>query len=276
MNTSNMIPISYVKSITPLVVGDICVNVKTHEEFKIADHDHEISINEYEFDFFNSIYLKSFEDRPNTGKQPVGVGVDVVINNGSKNKDKAASFIWNVEYTSSITKWQPNHAAMLSDYKKTQELKEGETIRAVYSSLPRTMHPQYDLGSPLDRPSDGQCNGKIDTEDAKPVFSQAMADAGELPPVGSLILVDSPSDIAKFIDVEVMYISETLVVINDGAYDISFNPKTHKMSPIDTRSDEEKLRDAMYLVVSNDYAPEDIELLLSSGKFTITLNEVGE
>lgn len=68
-------------------------------------------------------------------------------------------------------------------------------------------------------------------KDVKPVYTQEMCDNDELPSIGMEVLVDDCNGCGMYIDVEVMYISDSICVINDGNNDHSFCPKTCKISP---------------------------------------------
>lgn len=80
----------------------------------------------------------------------------------------------------------------------------------------------------------------------KPVYTQAMYDKGELPSVGMFIMVDDCNGCGMYIDVEVMYCSDSICVINDGNNDHSFCPHSFRISPIDNRTEKEKAIDDMH------------------------------
>jgi len=105
----------------------------------------------------------------------------------------------------------------------------------------------------------------------KPVFTQAMADAGIIPPIGFECEWGGHDSNFRNCIVRGVYNSDVWMQIEGNLRTVG-NPTNFRL--IDTRTDEKKLRDEMYLVVSNDCDPEDIDLLLFSDKFTITLNEV--
>lgn len=132
MNTDNLIPISFVKNFTPLFVGDEIYNSKEPITFVIDGGGEQVlNLNEYipEGVFF----LKSFADRPNTGKQPVGD--DVVVDTSWLSQPAHASGAgWELDPELSCNEtWKPNHAAMLKQYQAEQalqSLKEGDVITA--------------------------------------------------------------------------------------------------------------------------------------------------
>jgi len=183
--------------------------------------------------------------------QPVAddVVVDAVLVRDNHVKQIAAIFIWTLEFFSSIKTWKPNHSAMLSDYKKTQEPDHEKGNQVVIT----------DLHTPND----------------KPVFTQAMADAGEWPPVGCECEYHFKSNTAdEWIKVTVDYISKMYFIFTrqDGE---QYHQYTEHMEfrISDTRTDEEKLRDVLRSTFNADWI---VDALINNNKFTITLNKVGE
>lgn len=116
-----LIPIDYVKKFTTLVVGD-----------KWATDTQSGVIDESDVDLFNgqnrneSLCITSFADRPNTGKQPVGGDVVVDVYYKSKwHTGSACFYVWSFDDNAAdITKWKPNHSALLKQYQAEQALKE--------------------------------------------------------------------------------------------------------------------------------------------------------
>jgi hypothetical protein len=122
MNKENLIPISYVKKFTPLAVGDELYNDFTKSSWKIAANNCKA---------FNSIdnsylYLVSFADRPNTGKQPVDD--DVILSGkfkiGSFTDIQANYFNWNLKSQDAILSWKPSYDYMLEQYQSEQGANE--------------------------------------------------------------------------------------------------------------------------------------------------------
>jgi len=121
-----LIPISYVKKFTPLVVGDGWAN--SRQTGTVKNHD---------VDFFNScksdgLFITSFADRPNTGSQPVGddVVVDRVLDSDDDHEANSQTCKaggewcndWSIaDDNCSIKTWKPNHAAMLKQYQAEQQ-----------------------------------------------------------------------------------------------------------------------------------------------------------
>jgi len=114
-----------------------------------------------------------------------------------------------------------------------------------------------------------------DAIEAKPVFTQEMHDRGELPPVGSDYL-DGDNQLCTSIGYTSIddVVGEMKELVSGIPYAAISVNKLNEISPIDTRTDEEKLRDAMSSVVNGCVNIESaIEWLIQSNKFTITLNE---
>lgn len=116
----------------------------------------------------------------------------------------------------------------------------------------------------------------------KPVYTQAMADAGELPPVGSTAILfvseyakisdDVSARSGEVFDVVAHHRGLAVAVSMDCYTSIAANEQWFK--PIDTRTDEEKLRDAIN-EIWNESADkwQTISNMLSADKLTITLKE---
>ena len=279
MNTSSMIPISYVKSITPLVMGDV-VMTKGGAIVTINSGGEDWNETDKADDLW---WLKSFADRPNTGKQPVGddLFVDVVTGVNNPRPADASDFqYWWTDGT--IKTWKPNHAAMLADYKKTQEPKEQRCgdehpIRPIHDP-DSYMHREEQIGSyvptkislftpeaaaketlkNLDYTYNGgqlwkPPIGKIPSFIAdKPVFTQAMKDAGELPPIGCEVEYNTASR-GDVIGVVTGYrTSKSLNTLADNCdYQVSVkfehNERLLKdIKPIDTKSDKQKAIDGYW------------------------------
>jgi hypothetical protein len=269
MNTDKLIPISYVKRFTPLVVGDVLYNEKFNLTFVIDGADGQVAnLNEdYEYAQF---FVISFADRPNTGAQPVGddVVVDCYVIGAGVLTRKACAFGWslngNISNTGHIKSWKPNKDAMLKQYQAGQAKADRSKlaiseIDALFGAL---------LGGPV-----APCNGEI----PKPVFTQAMADAGELPAVGAECMVKSGS-------LDDWYKGECIGFDNneDGEFavfamfdDYPFPVryagfKAERIKPIQT--DEEKLKSALMDSIEWNATWEyNVDKLLASDKFTITL-----
>ena len=359
-----MIPISYVKSITPLIAGDeICffMQERWQSEFVVSKLKGTIYPDELHsrcciFNDEDLIKYKvcaiSFADRPNTGTQPVGddVVVDVVYDGGTKHTVKAKDPGWlteETENTAATTSWKPNHAAMLADYKKTQEPKEqscGKDVMPKHFSFAQTaidtlegmgyMHNGGQLWKPpigktpnfiddkhemnaatalyafagwltsmkepiifsekhwatpaadmvasfinlnelkgevnfdqVKTPSDSvipritveddrSCDAATDD---KPVFTQAMADAGELPPIGCVVeMFDSPS--SSYVECEIICHHKKALFIDVVGWDSAFSVSDDSLfRPIDTRSDKQKAADDYWDSMNHDSKVETFE-----------------
>ena len=125
---------------------------------------------------------------------------------------------------------------------------------------------------------------------SKPVYTQEMADNGELPPVGSKCFCTFKSDdwegkTVKVYSHDVSSNDNAVLagaeISSGGVIAVEFHTKYLK--PIDTRTDEEKLRDALVDQLAskgdmhNEFgkARDAVKWLMESNKFTITLNEEG-
>jgi len=124
-NTGKLIPISYVKKLTPLVVGDEWENYITGSVGFISEGD--VSW----FNAFNSegLCIKSFADRPSIGKQ--SVGDDVIVNtewsDGDIIRDNAGNKDWTIgDGLVSIVSWKPNRPAILKQYQADSVEFKGE------------------------------------------------------------------------------------------------------------------------------------------------------
>jgi len=132
MNKDEMLPISYVKKITPLVAGDGWADSSGRSGI----------INSGNIGGFNDddccrskCFITSFADRPNTGKHPVGddVVVDCILRNGkppAENDNRIArGFNWGIktEFSSDVISWKPNKDAMLKQY-QAEQLEQGVHI----------------------------------------------------------------------------------------------------------------------------------------------------
>jgi hypothetical protein len=114
------------------------------------------------------------------------------------------------------------------------------------------------------------CVSKFDAvaDEDKPIFTQEMYDAGELPPIGSKVLFDSQKVTIVGATTKFMPIFE----LPNGYVD-SFNSKS-SYRPIDNRSDSQKLVDDILFYLHDDGVKsyrDAVEKAL--GKFTITLNK---
>lgn len=111
----------------------------------------------------------------------------------------------------------------------------------------------------------------------KPVYTQEMHDNGELPPVGSECLIMYSSSNYKG---TITYMGDGVGCYhskdNNKEYTFSFNAV--KFKPLDTRTDQDKLRDAISSIVAPLILDDDLSRNVAvnlMAKFTITLNEEG-
>ncbi|QDP67552.1 MAG: hypothetical protein Unbinned5350contig1004_59 [Prokaryotic dsDNA virus sp.] len=81
---------------------------------------------------------------------------------------------------------------------------------------------------------------EVDNE-AQPVFTQAMADAGELPQVGmECMILNTNCSRPKYIKGLIKYIGDLMIYAYVDSGERCDNVKTLKFKPIDTRTDKEK------------------------------------
>jgi len=315
-----LIPISYVKKFTPLVVGDTLLGVARSED----KFSHQFNISAGMVEEFNNGHLHgdyfvvAFADRPNIGKQPVSDDVVVDASHEVNNYTALAShLIWIIDGNNGPVSWKPNRAAMLKQYQAS--------TKSLANSLPYPLNKvkvndddHYeqahhitlqiealgDQPKPLDfvigegfnyipKPSKELINllhkevsfgGLDELVNDKPIFTQAMKCAGIVPPVGSecifLWAKNPTSHTGTPVKVVIKYLS-TEHIVHKGIteeYTHEYCMKPHlalnHYQPIDTRTDEEKLRDAINELW--DAAPDKwaiIEDIIDSDKFTITLNK---
>jgi hypothetical protein len=151
MNTANLIPISYVKKITPLVVGDLLVSDHLGELVGSQDESIEMWNSNRSDDLW---CLVSFADRPNTGTQPVDIGdllVDVEYYYSHKDFGTKTLTVDELVWGSVTTykSWKPNHAAMLKQWQAEQATVQAHHIALQVEELGDV--PAFDTVSHDDR-----------------------------------------------------------------------------------------------------------------------------
>ncbi len=307
MNTKKMIPMGYSISKVKPVIGDEVYNSASGNTFTVDENSigniitQGVSRN-------NHLFVVSFADRVNTGTQPVGDDVEVtcVGNNGTEFTDRAIKIPWlstpekssNGAYYA-LMKWKPNRDAMLNQWKADQYKPLGIYGRQPGKSKERNDIPKFEplFDSPMELITMGgvsfyieakdrvtywgiKDSDTVDIKDAeiKPEFTQAMHDAGELPPVGCncLLILDLACDrddnTDKTTECKIVAHEGDLVVCiyteftGQGFYSAFVNGKG-LYKPIQTA--EEKLKDAIM-----DYLNCDAYMaqrMMFAPKFTITL-----
>ena len=183
---------------------------------------------------FDSAPVGEFAWRTNTGVKPDYVGeVEVMWNNDTVHTELFEMRNWTEKrYASSIAKWRP----LITK----EQPKESES----------PLSPDF-----------------VD----KPIYTQAMCDAGEFPVIGSSVEVDKCGNIY---DYEVLFVSNQYFIGTDGIHEQYFHTSSIKIKPL--RPDTGKLRDT----IASEIAPLILDDSLSESvaaslmkKFTITLNE---
>ena len=118
MNTDKLVPIAFSRKITPFVAGDTYLDDRFNEEFT-ATAGFLIELNNQTFSFPN-LFVVSYADRPNTGKQPVDddVRVDADFDDSLYYNANASEVTWSEddEASTSHETWKPNHDAMVERY----------------------------------------------------------------------------------------------------------------------------------------------------------------
>jgi hypothetical protein len=313
MDIKKMIPIDFSRKITPFVMGDKLLNAGTGRHFEIDDKGQLSAFNKYDKEDKGVYFVSSFADRPNTGTQPVGddVVVDVKFNN-KYHEDTATSYRWALGIVGScdIFCWKPNHAAMLKQWQAEQleeahdialqadvivsKLKENSAIKTL-----KQLNYSYCCGEywkpPIGKKPDFSHIEKahyvalqveamdnapriVERRNRKPTFTQAQADAGEFPAVGSRVMYLAGTGIKKDDGTFTKgYWDETTIIAHHN--DMTWLDSHGIQSDIDIKpiqTDEDRLRSALSLVIdvsTKRQADEIADGLLSSDKFTIKLNE---
>lgn len=215
MDVKNLIPISYVKKFTPLVVDDnliSSVGAKYKVTSETLDHWNEIDNQDDKW------FVVSFADRPNTGTQPVGDDVAINTNWNFDNVLLASVVQWRIEDNNET--WKPNHAAMLKQWQAKQLTEEAKRMDNI------------------------AMNGNDGDHYDKPTFTKAMADAGELPMVGCDVVIRYMYDSKTVTHTgNVMFASNRYVILMIDGHEHCFNIGDYIYEPIQTA--EEKAVDAM-------------------------------
>lgn len=178
-----------------------------------------VSFNGYGASFENDL-VKFFAWRENTGVNPEFQGlIEAVVGN---NKDisvgyKTDFFCWKLDVPYPVIKWRPSlNQSSDSEYDNTAQQVEALALND------------------------------------KPTFTQAMADAGELPPFGVVVQIKSLNDAEPcFINGELIYVRHGKVWYRDDKRgdEIGFIDKL-EFKPLDTRTDREKAIDEMASLIS--------------------------
>lgn len=316
MNTDKLVPIDFSRNITPFIMGDNYYSpLLDRDDCTMYERDVQM-FNRGEFDNCG-YFVTSFADRPNAGTQPVGDDVDI---NTSWNFDKVlpASIVqWRIEEDNQS--WKPNHAAMLAKYQAEQQKEEvnfsgndhehrcgkecvpvvhidkdgdlslnGEKVGVATKEAHHIALQVDALGDVPELNPDTSVshkdaikymNSKIEEINETPIFTQAMANANELPEIGS----EYQASTGKFKAMCYGYNQnhKQVCVGRDGDGYLEYHLRG-MIKPIDYRTDEEKLRDAMRNILLDSYGENlttvimdtislDIDKLLASDKFTIKL-----
>ena len=224
------------------------------------------------------LFITSFADRRHPNGQPVADDFRVSIScyDGSLLHGNADQLEWG----SSVESWTLDFNALHKIY-----LSEQETNMNEQRCGKDTHHVELQ----------GEADHLLDIvikPDVDPVFTQAQADAGELPSAGCEVKLTHNGILGSFISGVVLAYDENKEAvilkcavmpdnypedskINDVGIVVVYgtNDKDFMFLPIDNRTDEEKLRDAITDVLPSDMGTAHADKLMNSNKFTITLNE---
>lgn len=332
MDIKNLVPIDFSRSVTPFVAGDTYWNDYLNIESVMSKMEAR-NFNNQNFANFDTYFIISYADRPNTGKQPVGddVVIDRTLNDGSEACAKSAGGdyceLWDLLGDSNcIALWKPSHDYMVKAFQESElkkSAKESHYDRAHHIALQveelgnvpkldfvinvnnelsdvadtdvadikpmRTnerIRQLEDAFNEITRVSDYQDCYDIAVDqldlstitDIRPIFTQAMADNNELPPIDVLVQMRRDYSLDyEFYNVIVRHaIGGKAWVKCDKYGDDIINWGRVTFRPIIT--DADKLRAAIGEYVNEPFmealtADGIIDDLLASDKFTITLNK---
>lgn len=290
MNIKTLVPIDFSRKITPFINGDIIYNSSLDKIFEIDGlHQKKSDFNNDSIALCDHMFVVSYADRPNTGKQPVAddVIVDYTCVSGAGGTIICQDLVCDITDSCGDTKsWKPNHAAMVEAY-QLEEAKHDERMNNIVHNESDGEHykaiaaittleglgwvhdggEKWELGSSKKKEMEDMVKSIFE----KPIFTKAMHDAGELPMVGMIANYGVHSNV------------EILKIRYNGSFDVAaymitkgedqFNVKwcaLDDIKPIQT--DEDKLicaiKDAL---TGSESLDEDIAALLASDKLNITL-----
>jgi hypothetical protein len=92
---------------------------------------------------------------------------------------------------------------------------------------------------------------KVTRAEDNPIFTQAMADAGELPPVGSMCMSEYPEGVWN----EVKYMGKGISGLHVLSYlngSVDQLGSLIKFKPLDTRTDREKMHEQIHSIMTDD------------------------
>jgi len=252
VNTDKLIPTDYSRNIAKLIAGDTVYNSFVDHEY-VLDAAQANDLNATDSDF-STTFLVSFAERPNTGKRPVEDWVPVDVYYNSKWREARAGVPqwkfsgkdgWHYE----IKFWRINFDALHNIYTKEIAMQQKPGHDPAQLMPIDVMLNAVFGGNDSAKP---ECYAKA----SKPVYTRAMADANEPPPVGSKFKIanfEKDSRISDFMDKEVTVIGlchnevdGTIVTFSHPFIGTGCGRYSNRwMQPIDTRTDKEKLIDAL-------------------------------
>jgi len=238
MDIKTLVPIDFSRKITPFVVGDTLLSN--------TNNGYNFTVTSQRLVFFNSeksngsnYFVISYADRPNTGKQPVGddVVVDVTIESGKEIASAdPTSYSWLLTLgDAAIDTWKPNHAAMVEAYQSSLADKEDDRMN------------NFNFSDVLVKRDGGQIDKPLSfSNDAPEVFINLPED----------VIIGRPTnysptsndlELGRLVD---FVFSNKLILDGENPVDCAIRELAEKHD-IDTRSDEDKLRDAIDLAIDD-------------------------
>lgn len=205
--------------------------------------------------------ISSFAWRENTGVKPEFKGLIDVLVGDDKNSEQfncinASDLVWDTNPLSRVIKWCPslNQPQQWPDNSRMDIISQNGNDGLHYDNTAQQVEalavkqPTEKMKFALDEVD--EISAKVIND--KPIFTQAMADNGELPPVGSLVDVIGRNGVELFygegeINCEVLAHVENTAVIKMGYGLGCFSSDALKAS--DTRTGREKSIDEIQDVV---------------------------
>jgi len=279
MNTDKLVPLDFSRNITPFVLDDKLFNTRTGNPFIIDCPLQLAAFNTFDNTDEGVYFVVSYADRPNTGKQPVAddVVVDVCFDNEHTGMAGAIEWSEDDEASTSHETWKLNHAAMVERYQASLADKEDKRMNNI--ALNESDGSHYKVVSAieaLERFGYKYVGGVWSQQEVKPelaaymvphvkpVYTQEMCDAGELPMVGSDAIfkhngADELGTVKAATDRFIVY------SISSGYERVRISANS-PCKPVKT--DADKLRDALYLELPDAMTDQIADALM--GAFIIT------
>jgi len=294
MDIKKLIPIDFSRNITPFVVGDVYWNNFLEFELTMDQQEADEFNNADPGSEFNTYFIVSFAGRPNTGKQPVGddVIVDILFEDTDTHTLTSNNVNWFIrgvldECGFLIKSWKPNLAAMLKQYQAEQLAEEAKRMDNITMNGNDGEHYEQDHHIALQVEALGDA-----LEPSQDLIDLLHKDVG-FSGLDELIRPDDKKDHYRSWDgkenldigmaytagggIDCMFIGIHAGIVIGRPIDMSCHNRLYLSTsdksfckPIQTV--EDKLRDAIMEALSCTSISLDVDNLLASDKFTITLN----